>query len=106
MRINQVFDFFAKYEPFDGIKTFLNIFLFSSKIILLNPNIINSKNIFDFFIGFLTSKQMVPMSLFSFKLRTSMQEYVVFVPNVSSNNVCIALGKTQNAENHNPKDRH
>ena len=28
--------------------------------------------------------------------------YVIFLRNVSSNNVCIALGKTQNAENQKP----
>jgi hypothetical protein len=28
--------------------------------------------------------------------------YVIFLRNVSSNNVCIALGKTQNAKNQKP----
>ena len=68
-----------------GIKTFPKIFLFSSKIILLIPNIYiyfwkltkkNSINSFGFFIGIFTSKQIVPASFLSFQLRTSIQKYV------------------------------
>jgi hypothetical protein len=64
-------------------------------------------NIFGFFIGILTSKEIVPTSLFSFQLMNSIKKicrnfYVIFLRNVSSNDVCIALGKTQNAENQKP----
>jgi hypothetical protein len=53
------------------------------------------------------SKQIVPSSLFSFQLMTSIKKicrnfYVIFLRNVSSSNVCTALGKTQNTENLKP----
>ena len=101
---------------FSWYKTFPLIFLVFSKIKLLNPNLNNyfwkltwknSINIFGFFIGILTSKQIVPTSLFSFQLMTSIKKicrnfYVTFLRNVFSNDVYIALGNTQNTENQKP----
>ena len=87
---------------------------------MLNPNLNNyfwkltqknSIDIFSFFIGILTSKQVVPTSLFSFQLMASIRKicwsfYVIFLCNVSSNNVWIWLGKTQNTENQKPWFQH
>jgi hypothetical protein len=55
-----------------------------------------------FSIGILASKQIVPTSLFSFQLMTSIKNMYKFLLNVFSNDVCIALGKTQIAENQKP----
>ena len=45
-------------------------------------------------------------SVNDFNTRICENFYVIFLRNLSNNNVQIALGKTQHAENHNPKDRH
>ena len=72
-------------------QTLLNIFVFSHR----NPYLkTDSANLLIFF------------SVDDFNTRLCENFYVFFVRDVSSNNVCIALGKTQNAENPNPKDHH
>ena len=55
---------------------------------------------FWFFVGILISEQIAPKFLFSFQLMTKICRnfYVIFLRNASSNNVCVALGKTQNTE--------
>jgi hypothetical protein len=92
------------------------IFLFPSKIKLLkqNINIFFRENYvekfskyFWVFIGILSSKQIVPTSLFSFPLMNSKKKicrnfHVILLCNPPSDNVCIALEKTQNAENQKP----
>ena len=110
--------------PFDGIKTCPKIFLFSSKIkncwipiliFVLKTCLEKFQKYFVFFVGILTSKQIVPtkdfrgLKVFSanlliffsvkdFHRRIRENFYIIFLHNVSTNNLCIALGKTQNAE--------
>ena len=88
---------------FDVMKRFPEIVLIPSKIELLNLNLnicfgnLRSKfpNIFFgfWFVGILISKQIVPTSLFYFQLKASKHKsyYIIFLHNVSSNNICIAI---------------
>ena len=45
---------------------------------------------------------LILFSVTDFHKKICRNFYVIFLRNVSSNNVCIALGKTQNAENQKP----
>ena len=102
------------YWPFDGIKMFPNIFLFSSKIKLVNPNTYFRRKIPKLFLFFSleslpqtdTANLPILFSVNDFNTRIHEHFDIIFQYNVSSNNVCIGLRKIQNAENHNPKDCH
>ena len=88
--------------------------MFPSKIKLLNPN----RNIFwetyveklhkYFWNPYLKTESANLLIYFSVNAfhKKYIYLYIIFLCNVSSNNVCIAIGKTVNAENQKPWYRH